>query len=157
MISVSVQQEDFDTGEEYRQLQAENGRTGAIVLFTGLARDIADDPLAILQLEHYPGMTEASLRQTAEQADQRWPLMDIRIIHRVGELSPGDQIVLVAVSSTHRAAAFSACEFIMDILKTSAPFWKKEIHRDGRGHWVEAKASDQQRAQRWREASQEDT
>lgn len=152
MISISVQREDFDVGEEYQRLKADCQTVGGIALFTGLVRDITGNPLTSLQLEHYPGMTEASLRQTAEQADQRWPLMDIRIIHRVGELSPGDQIVLVAVSSTHRAAAFSACEFIMDILKTSAPFWKKEIHRDGRGHWVEEKASDQQRAQRWREA-----
>lgn len=153
MISISVQNQDFDVGAEYRQLQSGNTRVGGIALFTGLVRDIADNPLAAMHLEHYPGMTEASLQQTAEQAAARWSLMDIRIVHRVGELTPGDQIVLVAVSSAHRADAFSACEFIMDVLKTTAPFWKKEVHRDGSGHWVDAKHSDQQRAERWSEDS----
>ncbi|WP_461482351.1 molybdenum cofactor biosynthesis protein MoaE [Porticoccus sp.] len=149
MISISVQIEDFDVGREYRQLQAGNTEVGGIAVFTGLVRDLADNPLAAMQLEHYPGMTEASLQQTAAQATARWPLIDIRIVHRIGKLTPGEQIVFVGVSSAHRAAAFGACEFIMDVLKTSAPFWKKELHRDGRGHWVEAKDSDQQRAERW--------
>jgi molybdopterin synthase catalytic subunit len=154
MISVSVQIDDFDVGEEYCQLQKAGTRTnssevGGIAIFTGQVRDLIDHPLKCLHLEHYPGMTEKSLHETAEQAAQRWPLMDIRIVHRIGDLLPGDQIVFVGVSSAHREAAFSACEFIMDILKTRAPFWKKERHVDGDGGWVEAKGSDQQRAERW--------
>ncbi|WP_461519588.1 molybdenum cofactor biosynthesis protein MoaE [Porticoccus sp.] len=149
MISISVQAEDFDIGQEYRQLQTDNTQVGGIAMFTGLVRDLADNPLTAMHLEHYPGMTEASLKQTAEQAAERWPLIDIRIVHRIGKLTPGEQIVFVGVSSAHREAAFSACEFIMDILKTSAPFWKKELHQDGAGNWVDAKASDQQRADRW--------
>lgn len=151
MISISVQREDFDVGEEYQRLKADCQTVGGIALFTGLVRDITGNPLTSLQLEHYPGMTEKSLQATAEEALQRWPVADIRIVHRIGELKPGDQIVLVAVSGEHRAAVFSACEFIMDVLKTSAPFWKKEVHRDGKGHWVEAKTSDQQRARRWQQ------
>ncbi len=149
MISISVQAEDFDISQEYRQLQTDNTQVGGIAMFTGLVRDLTDNPLTAMHLEHYPGMTEASLQQTAEQAAERWPLIDIRIVHRIGKLTPGEQIVFVGVSSTHREAAFSACEFIMDILKTSAPFWKKELHQDGAGNWVDAKASDQQRAERW--------
>lgn len=149
MISISVQAEDFDIGQEYRQLQTDNTQVGGIAMFTGLVRDITGNPLTHMRLEHYPGMTEASLQQTAEQATERWPLIAIRIVHRIGELTPGDQIVFVGVSSAHREAAFSACEFIMDVLKTSAPFWKKELHQDGAGNWVEAKVSDQQRADRW--------
>ncbi|TNF08615.1 MAG: molybdenum cofactor biosynthesis protein MoaE [Gammaproteobacteria bacterium] len=151
MISIAVQAEDFDIGREYRQLRGDDTGVGGIALFTGLVRDISGNPLVHMHLEHYPGMTEASLQQTAEQAAARWSLLDIRIVHRIGELAPGDQIVLVGVSSAHRADAFSACEFIMDVLKTTAPFWKKEIHRDGSGHWVDAKTSDQQRASRWEE------
>ncbi|WP_461517939.1 molybdenum cofactor biosynthesis protein MoaE [Porticoccus sp.] len=149
MISISVQAEDFDISQEYSQLQTDNTQVGGIAMFTGLVRDLTDNPLTAMHLEHYPGMTEASLQQTAEQAAERWPLIDIRILHRIGKLTPGEQIVFVGVSSAHREAAFSACEFIMDILKTSAPFWKKELHQDGAGNWVDAKASDQQRAERW--------
>lgn len=158
MISISVQAEDFDVGSEYRQLLNDDSGVGGVAMFTGLVRDITGNPLVHMLLEHYPGMTEASLQQTAEQAAGRWPLNDIRIVHRIGELAPGDQIVFVGVSSAHRDAAFSACEFIMDVLKTTAPFWKKEIHRDGSGHWVDAKNSDQQRAERWSEhRSRKDT
>ena len=149
MISISVQAEDFDIGQEYRLLQADNTQVGGIALFTGLVRDMTGNPLAHMRLEHYPGMTEASLQQTAEQATERWPLIAIRIVHRIGELTPGDQIVFVGVSSAHREAAFNACEFIMDVLKTSAPFWKKELHQNGEENWVEAKISDQQRADHW--------
>ncbi len=149
MISISVQEQDFDAGEEYRQLQAGNTDIGGIAIFTGQVRDLADNPLKFMRLEHYPGMTEKSLQQTADQAAERWPTIDIRIIHRVGDLVPGEQIVFVGVMSAHRDAAFSACEFIMDILKTSAPFWKKEQHVNGSSGWVDAKDVDQQRAKRW--------
>lgn len=149
MISISVAAADFDIGEEYRQLQRRNHNVGGIAIFTGQVRDTVDNPLQYMRLEHYPGMTEKSLQQTAEQAAERWPVIDIRIIHRIGDLAPGDQIVFVGVSSAHREAAFDACQFIMDILKTSAPFWKKEQYKDGASGWVDAKNSDQQRAHRW--------
>lgn len=149
MISISVQEQDFDAGEEYRQLQMANTDIGGIAIFTGQVRDLADNPLKFMRLEHYPGMTEKSLQQTADQAAERWPTIDIRIIHRIGDLVPGEHIVFVGVSSAHRDAAFSACEFIMDILKTSAPFWKKEQHVNGSSGWVDAKDADQQRAERW--------
>ena len=152
MISISVQGKDFDTGEEYRQLQRGNTNIGGVAIFTGQVRDIASDPLKVMRLEHYPGMTEKSLQQTAEQAEERWPIIDIRIVHRIGDLVPGEQIVFVGVSSAHRDAAFSACEFIMDILKTSAPFWKKEQHVNGVSGWVDAKDVDQQRADRWQDS-----
>lgn len=149
MISISVQEKDFDVGEEYRQLQSDNTRIGGIAVFTGQVRDLVDNPLEFMRLEHYPGMTEKSLQQTAEQATERWPVMDVCIIHRIGDLAPGEQIVFVGVSSAHRDAAFAACEFIMDILKTSAPFWKKEQHVNGASGWVDAKEKDQQRAESW--------
>lgn len=154
MISVSVQRDDFDVGEEYCQLKKAGAKTnpsavGGIAIFTGQVRDLEAKPLKCLHLEHYPGMTEKSLHETAEQAAQRWQVMDIRVVHRIGDLHPSEQIVFVGVSSAHREAAFAACEFIMDILKTRAPFWKKEQYVDGGGGWVEAKGSDQQRAERW--------
>ena len=153
MISISVQEKDFDVGEEYRQLQSGNasigGNIGGIATFTGQVRDLVDNPLKFMRLEHYPGMTEKSLQQTAEKAEQRWPTITIRIVHRIGDLAPGEQIVFVGVSSAHRDAAFAACEFIMDILKTSAPFWKKEHHVNGASDWVDAKETDQQRAESW--------
>jgi|TARA_R110000822_G_scaffold59736_32_gene149191 molybdopterin synthase catalytic subunit len=156
MISISVQEKDFDTGEEYRELQkgntGANTHIGGIAIFTGQVRDLPDKPLKFMRLEHYPGMTEKSLQHTAEQATERWPVIDIRIIHRIGDLTPGEQIVFVGVSSAHREAAFAACEFIMDILKTSAPFWKKEQHLNGDGDWVDAKNTDQQRAERWQDS-----
>lgn len=149
MISISVQEQDFDAGDEYRQLQIGNTDIGGIAIFTGQVRELADNPLKFMRLEHYPGMTEKSLQQTAEQAAERWPTIDIRIIHRIGDLAPGEQIVFVGVSSAHRDAAFAACEFIMDILKTTAPFWKKEQYVNGDSDWVDAKDVDQQRAERW--------
>ena len=153
MISISVQEKDFDVGEEYRRLQSGNtstgGNIGGIAIFTGQVRDLVDNPLKFMRLEHYPGMTEKSLQQTAEQAEQRWPTIAIHIVHRIGDLAPGEQIVFVGVSSAHRDAAFAACEFIMDILKTSAPFWKKEQHVNGTSDWVDAKETDQQRAEGW--------
>jgi len=149
MISISVQEKDFDVGEQYRQLQSDNTCIGGVAIFTGQVRDLVDNPLKFMRLEHYPGMTEKSLQQTAEQATKRWPVIDICIIHRIGDLVPGEQIVFVGVSSAHRDAAFAACEFIMDILKTSAPFWKKEQLVNGTSGWVDAKETDQQRAESW--------
>ena len=148
-MKISVQTADFNVGEESERLQALTHNTGAIVTFTGLVRELHDTgKVTSLWLEHYPGMTEKSLRGIAAQAAERWPIIDTTIIHRVGELHPNDRIVLVAVSSSHRHAAFEACEFIMDYLKTSAPFWKKT--RDAKGeHWVQAKDSDGQAFARW--------
>ena len=149
MISISVQTTDFDIGAEYAKLQTTDTQTGGIAIFTGQVRDNPDQPLAYMRLEHYPGMTESSLRKTAEQAAERWPVKQICVIHRIGDLKPGEQIVFVGVSSAHREAAFAACEYIMDILKTTAPFWKKEQPLNGDGSWVDAKNSDSTRAQRW--------
>lgn len=149
MISITVQQADFDLGAEYQQLQTATTDIGGIAVFTGQVRDNPVHPLDFMRLEHYPGMTEQSLQKTAEQAEERWPVIDIRIIHRYGDLKPGDQIVFVGVSSAHRESAFSACEYIMDVLKTSAPFWKKEQFINGDSNWIDAKNSDDERAKRW--------
>jgi len=146
-ISVRVQTEDFDLGEAYQSL-AHNPQAGAVVCFVGLVRDLADDTLEAMELEHYPGMTEKALETIAQDAAERWPLDDILIIHRVGRLKVEEQIVLVGVSSGHRQAAFEACQFIMDFLKNRAPFWKKEITASG-ARWVAAKASDRQALERW--------
>jgi molybdopterin synthase catalytic subunit len=140
-MKISVQREDFDTGREI-QLLAGDGKVGAIASFVGLVRDVA------MTLEHYAGMTEREIAKIAEEARQRWHVMDLTVIHRYGELQPADRIVLVAVASAHRGDAFAACEFIMDYLKTRAPFWKKE-HRAGGAKWVEAKGSDDAAAERW--------
>jgi molybdopterin synthase catalytic subunit len=140
-MKVSVQREDFDLSLETKNLSRDNG-VGAVASFVGIVRDVR------MTLEHYPGMTENALRKIAEQAAARWKVMDCTVIHRYGELAPHDQIVLVAVASAHRGDAFAACEFIMDYLKTQAPFWKKE-HRAGGAAWVEAKASDDEAAGRW--------
>ncbi|EJL6393943.1 molybdopterin synthase catalytic subunit MoaE [Vibrio navarrensis] len=145
---VSVQLEDFDLTTEYAQL-AQGSAAGAVVTFVGKVRDMnLGDKVIGLSLEHYPGMTEKSLSEICDQAQTRWPLLSVRVIHRVGELALGDQIVLVGVSSAHRSAAFEACEFIMDFLKTKAPFWKKEITTD-QTRWVESRESDSKAAQRW--------
>lgn len=150
MIAISVQEQDFDLGEEYRQLVADSTSEGAVVTFVGLVRDINQESDIIgLELEHYPGMTEKSLQAIAEQARLRWPLGKIRIIHRYGKLAPADQIVLVATSSRHRQAAFESAAFIMDYLKTQAPFWKKETTKSGEQHWVEAKTSDSYALNKW--------
>lgn len=146
---IKVQQQDFDLGMEYQSLRARSQSPGAIVTFCGLVRDLSGTTSIIaMELEHYPGMTEKSLQSIADQARERWQLDQVTVIHRVGKLLPDDQIVFVGVSSAHRGDAFVACEFIMDFLKTQAPFWKKEFTRDG-AHWVEAKSSDQQSAERW--------
>jgi len=146
-ISVRVQTGDFDLGEAYQSL-AHNPQAGAVVCFVGLVRDLADDTLEAMELEHYPGMTEKALETIAQEAAERWPLEDILIIHRVGRLKVEEQIVLVGVSSGHRQAAFESSQFIMDFLKNRAPFWKKEITASG-ARWVAAKASDRQALERW--------
>jgi molybdopterin synthase catalytic subunit len=148
-MSVRVQFEDFDTGAEIARLRQGNPRVGAVVAFVGTVRDLNEGQgVASLTLEHYPGMTEKSLAAIADEARARWQIEDLVIVHRVGELHPTDQIVLVAVASPHRGEAFAACEFLMDYLKTRAPFWKKEATPDG-GRWVEARDSDEQAARRW--------
>ncbi|MCL4470925.1 MAG: molybdopterin synthase catalytic subunit MoaE [Sulfuricella sp.] len=148
-MTVRVQYEDFDLGAEILKLRHGNSKIGAIASFVGLVRDLNDNArVAEMTLEHYPGMTEKALAEILEQAKQRWCIIDALVIHRVGPLKPADQIVLVAVSSAHRGAAFAACEFIMDYLKTRAPFWKKEQTEAG-ARWVDAHESDEAAAQRW--------
>ena len=146
-IFVAVQSDDFCTASEYNKLRQHAG-CGAVVTFTGLVRDLSENTLYSMTLEHYPGMTEQALIAIAEQAQQRWQLGAVHIIHRVGTLKPQQQIVYVGIASTHRAAAFAACEFIMDYLKNRAPLWKKEHTAQG-DYWVAAKASDQQALARW--------
>ena len=146
---IRVQQQDFDPAEEYRALRNSGSGTGAIATFTGLVRDSGDlNGVTGLFLEHYPGMTEQVIEGLVLEASRRWDVRDARIIHRVGSLALADQIVFVGVCSAHRGDAFAACEFIMDALKTSAPFWKKEITREGE-HWVEQKESDVARSRNW--------
>jgi molybdopterin synthase catalytic subunit len=140
-MKVAVQREDFDLSAEVRAI-SRDAKVGAVASFVGLVRDVR------MSLEHYPGMTERAIRKIVEQAAGRWQVMDCTVIHRYGDLAPNDQIVLVAVASAHRGEAFAACEFIMDYLKTQAPFWKKE-HRAGGATWVEARAADDEAADRW--------
>lgn len=148
-MPVRVQVADFDTGEEIDRLRLSRRDTGAIVSFVGQVRDINEgSDVAALTLEHYPGMTEKALEDIVTQAKARWDIFDALVIHRVGALQPMDQIVLVAVSGAHRGEAFAACEFIMDYLKTEAPFWKKEKTPAGE-HWVEARSSDDAARERW--------
>lgn len=149
---ITIQTEDFDCGEEYQQLRRDSQVTGAIVTFTGLVRDFSEQAQSQhLWLEHYAGMTEKVLESIVTEAEQRWSIQKVRVIHRVGELHSGDQIVFVGVASRHRKDAFSAAEFIMDFLKTQAPFWKKEV-ADNEEQWVDAKLSDQHEADRWQNA-----
>lgn len=149
-LSVAVQQEDFDLGQEYAALLAGDRGIGAVVAFVGTVRDLnlADDVVA-LELEHYPGMTEKSLQKILEQAGQRWSLQAARVVHRIGKMYPGDQIVLVLTASAHRGDAYEANAFVMDYLKTEAPFWKKEWTPEG-PRWIEARESDDQAAARWK-------
>jgi molybdopterin synthase catalytic subunit len=149
MLVVSVQQEDFDTSALQRQLLGGEHEEGAVATFTGYVRAAnTGREVRSMELEHYPGMTESSIRAILERACKRWPLLAVSVVHRVGRLQPGDQIVWVGVSSAHREASFSACEFIMDYLKNEAPFWKKEEGPQGTS-WVEARAGDRERASRW--------
>lgn len=149
-MAVRVQTEDFDLSREVAGLVAGRGDVGAIVTFTGTVRaEAGGRPLATMALEHYPGMTEAELARVEAEACARWPLAASLVIHRVGELRPGDNIVLVATASAHRQAAFEAAAFLMDYLKTRAPFWKKETGADGHECWVEARDSDTDALARW--------
>jgi molybdopterin synthase catalytic subunit len=141
-MKISVQAGDFDVGLEIKNI-SKNSKIGAVASFVGLVRDVA------MTLEHYPGMTERAITKIVDEAQSRWQVMDCTVIHRYGALGPNDQIVLVAVASGHRGDAFAACEFIMDYLKTQAPFWKKEQTAEG-ARWVEAKTSDDKAAERWR-------
>jgi len=146
---IRVQTEDFDVGREIAALRQANARIGAVASFIGVCRDVNDGAsVAGMVLEHYPGMTERALAQIAEEARGRWDVIDLLMIHRVGSLMPTDQIVLVVVTSAHRGEAFAACEFLMDYLKTRAPFWKKESTPGGE-RWVDARTSDDAAAQRW--------
>ncbi|MEP9378290.1 molybdenum cofactor biosynthesis protein MoaE [Aquabacter sp. CN5-332] len=152
-FTVRVQAEPFDTATEIAALSGD-GDVGAVVSFSGLCRADKHEgggnaPLSALVLEHYPGMAEAEMERLMKEARARWPLLGARIVHRYGRIAPGEQIVLVVTSSSHREAAFSAAAFLMDWLKTSAPFWKKE-ERAGEGGWVAAKETDDQAAERWK-------
>jgi molybdopterin synthase catalytic subunit len=147
MATVRVQQAAFDLAAESALLTAGRTDIGGMASFVGLCR--ADDGLAALTLEHYPGMTERAIEAIAAQAEVRWPLTGCTVIHRVGRLPPGEPIVLVLAASAHRAAALEACAFLIDWLKTRAPFWKREEFADGRERWVEAKAEDDAAASRW--------
>ena len=149
--SVSVQEADFDLSTEVRALTAGEFSAGAVASFVGLVRDNNDGSgVADMTLEHYPGMTEKALKEIVAKAGERWELLGVRVIHRVGHLMPGEQIVLVIVSSPHRGNAFAACEFIMDYLKTQAPFWKKESTAAG-GRWVDARDSDESALEKWQD------
>ena len=148
-MSVSIQYEDFDVGAVMAELRATSNNVGAMVSFVGLVRDSSyDEKVENIFVEHYPGMSEKALHKIIAEAKQRWDLLAVKVIHRVGRLGPNDQIVLVATASSHRGHAFSSCEFIIDYLKTDAPFWKKELKNQG-GEWVVTKDSDVQRMERW--------
>lgn len=156
-VAVRVQHDDFDGADEYRRLRARlGGRAGAVATFVGLVRagrsaGNAAEQVATLHLEHYPGMTERSIAAIVERAAERWPLDDVVVIHRVGALRPAEQIVYVQVASSHRAAAFAACEFVMDYLKTDAVFWKREDGPSG-SRWIEATTADRGRVSGWDDA-----
>lgn len=148
-MQISVQTEDFDLSAEIAKLRANNPAIGAVVSFVGVVRDLNEGlDVQAMELEHYPGMTEKALQEIVAQASNRWQLMECLVIHRVGALKPLDQIVLVAVASAHRGEAFAACEFIMDYLKTQAPFWKKERTPDGE-RWVDAREADDTAVSKW--------
>ena len=151
-MTVRVQHHDFDVGSELAALRGTDARIGAIASFVGLARDVNDGREVIeITLEHYPGMTERALEAIVEQARARWNIVDALIVHRIGTMTPTAQIVLVAVASMHRSEAFEACRFLIDYLKTDAPFWKKERTPEG-SHWVEARASDERARAGWQGA-----
>ncbi|MEX0300273.1 MAG: molybdenum cofactor biosynthesis protein MoaE [Kordiimonas sp.] len=147
MPSISVQSDDFDIAAEIASTRGDNYDVGAVVTFTGTVRDVGGT-LTNMTLEHYPGMTEKELTRIAIEAEGRWPLHGCRVIHRYGTLAPGDNIVLVVTASRHRHAAFEAAEFLMDFLKSKAPFWKKETTPQG-GDWVDAKETDEEALKRW--------
>jgi len=148
---IRVQQEDFDVGAEIGRITEGNAKVGGLACFVGLVRDIAgDEQITSMTLEHYPGMTERQLEKLEAEARQRWPLQEVLIIHRYGTLLPGDRIVLVATASAHREASLESCHFLIDWLKTKAPFWKIEDTESGR-KWVAARSEDDEAAERWDE------
>jgi molybdopterin synthase catalytic subunit len=148
-MPVRIQHDDFDAGAEIARLRAGDPRIGAVASFVGVARDRNDGrAVATMTLEHYPGMTERAIEAIVAQAKARWQVFEILVIHRIGMLKPLDQIVLVVVTSSHRGDAFAACEFVMDYLKTEAPFWKKEVTPEG-DRWVDARESDEAAKRRW--------
>lgn len=147
--TIRVQQEPFDFGGEATAFSERQTGAGAVVTFTGLVRDLPGDPLDVMEIEHYPGMTERALTKIADDAATRWALTGSLIIHRFGNLRPGDQIMMVATASTHRKDAFEAAEFLMDFLKSRAPFWKREVTGKN-ADWVESKAADEDALSRWR-------
>ena len=149
MDKIIVQTEDFDLTTEVELIKSSNSSIGAVVSFIGTVRDLTGESLVSLSLEHYPGMTEKSLSSIADKARNKWEIDSITIIHRVGTLGIGDQIVLVITSSKHRQAAFDSCNYIMDFLKTDAPFWKKEVS-DKEEKWVDKRESDEEQKKRWR-------
>ena len=158
--SVSVQQQAFDVGAEITALTAGDTAIGAVASFVGLVRDMNHgDKVSSMTLEHYPGMTERALEDIVGEARSRWELMKVRVIHRYGLLEPGDGIVMVLVASAHRGESFAACEFIMDYLKTRAPFWKKEVGASGpdSARWVDARDSDDTAAARWQAKDRQTT
>ena len=154
MPSVRVQPEPFDAGAEIDHLRRGSARVGAVASFVGVVRDRNDEAdVETMDLEHYPGMTERAIEAIVAEAMERWSLLDASVVHRVGRLRPGDPVVLVAVASGHRGEAFQACEFIMDYLKTRAPFWKKESTPQG-VRWVASRSSDERAARRWLPAAE---
>ena len=156
MVHISVRAEDFDVGGEYRRLCADAPGAGAVITFSGLVRDYYDpgagERVRELRLEHYPGMTEKSIREIIARAESRWNLLAVRVIHRVGALRPGDRIVFAGVAAHHRGDAFAAADFIMDYLKSEAPFWKKQLTESG-GEWIATRHSDAESLGRWRETA----
>ena len=147
-MRISVQEQAFDLGAETSCFAAGHKDMGAIVIFTGIVRDLPDDPLIAMEIEHYPGMTEAALAEIAQTAVDRWSLGDALVIHRHGRLIPGEMIMMVATASRHREDAFEAAEYLMDYLKSRAPFWKREITAQGEG-WVASKSEDEDALKRW--------
>jgi molybdopterin synthase catalytic subunit len=148
-MTIRLQREDFDAAAEVAALTRGRGDIGAVVTFTGICRGAEDgEPIAALTLEHYPDMAEAEIARHVAEAERRWALLGVAVIHRYGRLTPGDNIVLVVTASSHRQDAFAAAEFLMDYLKTRAPFWK-QVERGGAADWVEAKQTDDARAERW--------
>lgn len=147
-MRISVQEQAFDLGAETSAFAAGHKEMGAIVTFTGIVRDVPDDPLIAMEIEHYPGMTEAALTEIAQTATDRWSLGDALVIHRHGRLTPGEMIMMVATASKHRKDAFEAAEYLMDYLKSRAPFWKREITAQGDA-WVASKSEDEDALKRW--------
>ena len=148
-MSVQVQEQDFDLGFEIEKIYRQNPSVGAVATFVGLMRDVNDgQKISKMVLEHYPAMTEKALTEIQKKAESRWSLEGVRIVHRYGKMEPNEKIVLVVVASAHRRDAFEACQFLMDYLKTSAPFWKKESSESG-DYWVDSRSSDEEAVRRW--------